>query len=51
VFALTGQVTLDAARAEFMSNAKVRLAVQLGNADTVSWLISHMGRQLHTNTP
>lgn len=51
VLKLTGQTTLSDARTEFMRDATVRLAVQLGNADSVSWLISHLGRQLHTSTP
>ena len=51
VLKLTGQTTLSNARGRFMRDSKIRLAVQLGNADSVSWLISHLGRQLHTNTP
>lgn len=51
VLRLTGQTTLAAARYRFRKNSTVRLAVQLGNADSVSWLISHLGRQLHTSTP
>lgn len=51
VLRLTGKDNLDEARAAFMSDATVRLAVQLGNADSVSWLISQLGRQLHTRTP
>jgi hypothetical protein len=51
VLKLTGQTTLSSARSHFMRNSTVRLAVQLGNADSVSWLISHLGRQLHTATP
>lgn len=34
-----------------MRDASVRLAVQQGNADSVTWLITHLGRQLHTSTP
>ncbi|APC14340.1 hypothetical protein BLL42_00775 [Pseudomonas frederiksbergensis] len=51
VLTLTGQQTLQAARATFMSDSNVRLAVQLGNADSVAWLISHLGRQLDISTP
>jgi hypothetical protein len=51
VLRLTGKNTLDEARVIFMSNATVRLAVQLGNADSVSWLICQLGRQLYTRTP
>lgn len=51
VLKLTGQRTLHAARAIFMSDSNVRLAVQLGNADSVAWLISHLGRQLDITTP
>lgn len=51
VLKLTGQTNLSDARREFMRDATVRLAVQLGNADSVSWLISHLGRQLHVSTP
>ncbi|MGF6127374.1 hypothetical protein QF019_002583 [Pseudomonas frederiksbergensis] len=51
VLKLTGKDTLAGARDIFKNNATVRLAVQLGNADSVSWLISHLGRQLHTTTP
>ncbi|PKH15831.1 hypothetical protein BI292_19610 [Pseudomonas sp. 43NM1] len=51
VFALTGKTDLDDARAAFMADSRVRLAVQLGNADSVAWLISHLGRHLHSTTP
>ncbi|WP_448110708.1 dermonecrotic toxin domain-containing protein [Pseudomonas lini] len=51
VLKLTGQTTLSNARSRFMNDSKIRLAVQLGNADSVSWLISHLGRQLHVDTP
>ncbi|QJI40375.1 hypothetical protein HKK52_05395 [Pseudomonas sp. ADAK2] len=51
VVALTGQLTIADARETFKRNAEVRLAVQLANADSVSWLITHLGRQLHTSTP
>ncbi|TVT83600.1 hypothetical protein FPT12_12705 [Pseudomonas sp. H3(2019)] len=51
VLKLTGQKTLQAARTTFMNDASVRLAVQLGNADSVAWLISHLGRQLDISTP
>jgi hypothetical protein len=48
---LTGGENLSAARKIFKRDPLVRLKVQLGNADSVAWLISHMGRQLHTCTP
>ena len=48
---LTGGENLSAARKIFKRDPLVRLKVQLGNADSVAWLISHMGRQLHTSTP
>ncbi|MDN3221022.1 dermonecrotic toxin domain-containing protein [Pseudomonas nunensis] len=51
VLRLTGKNTLAEARTIFRADSTVRLAVQLGNADSVSWLISHLGRQLHTRTP
>jgi hypothetical protein len=51
VLELTGQATLNDARKIFRSDPKVRLAVQLSNADSVAWLISHLGRQLYTGTP
>lgn len=51
VLTLTGETTLPAARIKFRTDPLARLAVQLGNADSVSWLISHLGRQLDTTTP
>ncbi|WP_347900465.1 DUF6543 domain-containing protein [Pseudomonas purpurea] len=51
VLTLTGQPNLAAARITFMTDPLVRLKVQLGNADSVSWLISHLGRQLDISTP
>ncbi|MFJ2366002.1 dermonecrotic toxin domain-containing protein [Pseudomonas sp. NPDC087697] len=51
VLTLTGQQTLQAARSTFMNDSNARLAVQLGNADSVAWLISHLGRQLDISTP
>ncbi|RON10024.1 hypothetical protein BK659_08965 [Pseudomonas brassicacearum] len=51
VLALTGQQTLQTARTTFMNDANVRLAVQLGNADSVALFISHLGRQLDISTP
>ncbi|MFJ7794251.1 dermonecrotic toxin domain-containing protein [Pseudomonas sp. NPDC096950] len=51
VLRLTGKDTLDEARTAFREDATLRLAVQLGNADSVSWLISQLGRQLHTRIP
>ncbi|GID03505.1 dermonecrotic toxin domain-containing protein [Pseudomonas sp. 008] len=51
VLKLTGEQTLDDARKRFMRDSTTRLAVQLSNADSVSWLIGQLGRQLHTSTP
>ena len=51
ILTLTGGDNLSSARKIFKRDPLVRLKVQLGNADSVAWLISHMGRQLHTNTP
>jgi hypothetical protein len=51
ILTLTGGENLSAARKIFKRDPLVRLKVQLGNADSVSWLISQMGRQLHTSTP
>ncbi|MHC8381561.1 dermonecrotic toxin domain-containing protein [Pseudomonas sp. LB3P14] len=51
VLKLTGELTLSDARRRFKRDPLVRLAVQLSNADSVAWLISHLGRQLHTSTP
>lgn len=51
VLKLTGEKNLSDARKRFKKDPLIRLAVQLGNADSVTWLISHMGRQLHTSTP
>ncbi|WP_223436999.1 MULTISPECIES: dermonecrotic toxin domain-containing protein [unclassified Pseudomonas] len=48
---LTGAENLSGARETFKRNSLTRLAVQLGNADSVAWLISHLGRELHVNTP
>ncbi|WP_213938882.1 DUF6543 domain-containing protein [Pseudomonas sp. dw_612] len=51
VLNLTEKETLDEARTIFKADAMVRLAVLLGNADSVTWLITQLGRQLHTTTP
>nr|WP_180206655.1 DUF6543 domain-containing protein [Pseudomonas sp. SbOxS1]NYU06919.1 hypothetical protein [Pseudomonas sp. SbOxS1] len=51
ILALTGADNLAGARNTFKHNPLTRLAVQLGNADSVAWLISHLGRTLHVNTP
>ncbi|MFL1527748.1 dermonecrotic toxin domain-containing protein [Pseudomonas sp. O230] len=48
---LTAAENLSGARENFKKSSLTRLAVQLGNADSVAWLISHLGRQLHVNTP
>lgn len=51
ILAMTGEKTLADARKRFKNEPLVRLKVQLANADSVSWLITHLGRQLHTSTP
>ncbi|MBT9573966.1 dermonecrotic toxin domain-containing protein [Pseudomonas umsongensis] len=51
ILALTGAQNLSGAREIFKKNSLTRLAVQLGNADSVAWLISQLGRELHTHTP
>ncbi|VVP68928.1 hypothetical protein PS918_00832 [Pseudomonas fluorescens] len=51
VLKLTGKTTLKDARDSFINDPTIRLKVQLSNADSVTWLITHLGRQLHTNTP
>ena len=51
VLTLTGAENLSGARHTFKKDPLIRLKVQLGNADTVSWLIGHLGRQLHVSTP
>ncbi|MGE8188753.1 dermonecrotic toxin domain-containing protein [Pseudomonas sp. NPDC086278] len=51
VLALTRSENLSGARHTFKKNPLVRLTVQLANADSVAWLITHLGRQLHASTP
>jgi hypothetical protein len=51
VLALTGAENLSGARHIFRRDPLIRLNVQLANADSVAWLISHLGRQLHVDTP
>ncbi|UWF46806.1 hypothetical protein NYP20_15755 [Pseudomonas sp. N3-W] len=51
VLKMTGEATLSDARRRFRQDPQKRLAVMLGNADTVTWLITHLGRQLHTAVP
>jgi len=51
ILALTGADNLAGARDRFKHDSLTRLAVQLGNADSVAWLISHLGRELHVTTP
>ncbi|MNG17587.1 hypothetical protein D3C84_1015860 [compost metagenome] len=51
VLSETGAENLSGARTVFKKNALTRLAVQLANADSVAWLICHLGRQLHVTTP
>ncbi|TFY91381.1 hypothetical protein DYL59_05360 [Pseudomonas kairouanensis] len=46
VLHLTGARTLDDARQTFMSDADRRMDIILGNADSVTYLITHLGRQL-----
>ncbi|MFJ7281669.1 dermonecrotic toxin domain-containing protein [Pseudomonas sp. NPDC099000] len=51
ILELTGAENLSGARETFKKNPLVRLAVQLSNADSVAWLVSHLGRELHVSTP
>ncbi|AWM92082.1 hypothetical protein DJ564_15235 [Pseudomonas sp. 31-12] len=51
ILALTGAENLSGARHIFRKDPMARLSVQLANADSVAWLISHLGRQLHVSTP
>lgn len=46
VLHLTGAKTLDDARQAFMSDADRRIDIILANADSVTYLITHLGRQL-----
>lgn len=46
VFKLTGAKTLDDARQIFMSDADKRIDTILANADSLTYLISHLGREL-----
>lgn len=51
VLALTKAENLSGARTIFKKDATIRLRVLLANADSVAWLITQLGRQLHTSTP
>lgn len=51
VLTLTGAENLSGARHTFKKDPLIRLKVQLHNADSVAWLIGHLGHQLHINTP
>lgn len=51
ILKVTGQKNLTDARQSFMSDSLIRLAVQLSNADSLTLLITQLGRQLHTSTP
>lgn len=51
ILTLTGEDNLSGARTAFKKDSLIRLAVQLANADSMTWLITHLGRQLHTSTP
>jgi hypothetical protein len=51
VLELTGAENLSGARHTFKKEPLIRLKVQLGNADTVAWLIGHLGRQLYVSPP
>lgn len=51
ILELTGAENLSGARETFKKNPLVRLTVQLNNADSVAWLVSHLGRELHVSTP
>ena len=46
VLSTTGAQTLDDARKVFMSDADKRIDTILANADSVTYLISHLGREL-----
>ena len=46
VLHLTGARTLEDARQTFMSDADRRMDIILANADSVTYLITHLGRQL-----
>jgi hypothetical protein len=51
ILTLTGEDNLAGARNVFKKDSLIRLTVQLANADSVTWLITHLGRQLHTSIP
>lgn len=51
VLKLTGADNLAEARKIFKKNPLTRLTVQLATADSVAWLITHLGRELHVTTP
>ena len=51
ILELTGAENLSGARHTFKRDPLIRLKVQLGNADSIAWLMGHLGRQLHATTP
>lgn len=51
ILKVTGENNLTDARQRFMSDSLIRLAVQLSNADSLTLLITQLGRELHTSTP
>jgi hypothetical protein len=51
ILTLTGAENLSGARHTFKKDPMIRLKVQLGNADSIAWLIGHLGRQLYVSTP
>lgn len=51
ILKVTGEENLAGAREKFKKDPLIRLSVQLANADSVAWLISHLGRELHVSTP
>ncbi|VVM97289.1 hypothetical protein PS645_03105 [Pseudomonas fluorescens] len=51
VLRLTGEENLAGARTKFKKDGLSRLTVQLANADSVTWLITQLGRKLHVSTP
>ncbi|WP_310350244.1 dermonecrotic toxin domain-containing protein [Pseudomonas sp. BE134] len=51
ILTLTGAENLSGARHSFKKDPMIRLKVQLGNADSIAWLIGHLGRQLYVSTP
>ncbi|MGL6243347.1 dermonecrotic toxin domain-containing protein [Pseudomonas sp.] len=51
ILTMTGAENLSGARHTFKRDPLIRLDVQLANADSVTWLITQLGRRLHVSTP